>query len=90
MQRIHSQLGSQDKVPLMDLIDSGSHKSSLIGWFLATLELSRHHGAAVEQDEHGDIMIVRTANYADDLNVNEIDNYGAAEFAASNMPGRPR
>jgi segregation and condensation protein A len=90
MQRIHSRLGTDEKVQLMDLVEGGIHKSSLIGWFLATLELTRHHGAAVEQDSVGDIYVVRTANYSDDLNVNEVDNYGAEEFDAVNMPGRPR
>ena len=87
MQRIHEKLGDEERVVLTDLIDGGIHKSSLIGWFLATLELTRHHGAAVEQDEHGDIVVVRTKDYHDDLNVNEVDNYGAEEFEAVNMPG---
>ncbi len=90
MQRIHQRLGTSESFPLMDLIEGGVHKSSLIGWFLATLELTRHHGAEVVQNEHGDIYVVRSANYTDELNVNEIDNYSAEEFEASNMPGRPR
>ena len=90
MQRIHQRLGNSERFPLLDLIDGGIHKSSLIGWFLATLELTRHHGAVVEQDEHGDIYVVRSANYSSELNVNEVDNYGTEEFEASNMPGRPR
>ena len=90
MQRIHGRLGESERVQLVDLIEGGIHKSSLIGWFLATLELTRHHGAAVEQDEHGDIYVVRTANYSKVLDVNEIDNYDAGEFDAVNMPGRPR
>ena len=90
MQRIHGRLGISEKVQLVDLIEGGIHKSSLIGWFLATLELTRHHGAAVEQDENGDIYVVRTANYSKDLDVNEVDNYDVDEFDAVNMPGRPR
>ena len=54
MQRIHTRLHDVERLHLMDLVEGGIHKSSLIGWFLATLELTRHHGAAVEQDEHGD------------------------------------
>ncbi|MDG2224634.1 MAG: segregation/condensation protein A [Rubripirellula sp.] len=90
MQRIHNELGGHSKVQLMDLIQGGIHKSSLIGWFLATLELTRHHGAAVEQDSSGDIYVVRTANYSRDLDVNEVDNYGGEELKTANMPGRPR
>ncbi len=90
MQKIHERLKNSEVVPLLDLLGGGIHKSSLIGWFLATLELTRHHGAAVEQDVNGDIVIVRTANYTAELNVNEIDNYGGDELNAANMPGRPR
>jgi len=90
MQRIHHRLRDSQRLPLMDLIDGGIHKSSLIGWFLATLELTRHHGAAVEQDLHGDIYVVRTGGYSDDLNVNEVDNYGGEEMKAANMPSQGR
>ena len=35
----------------MDLVDPAEFTNRrVIGWFLATLELTRHHGAAVEQD----------------------------------------
>lgn len=90
MQRIHTKLRDTEKLSLVDMIEGGIHKSSVIGWFLATLELTRHHGAAVEQDSNGDIVVVRTPNYSADLSVNEVDNYGAEEFEAVNMPGRPR
>ena len=90
MQKIHKRLKAQPKIPLVDMVSGGVHKSSVIGWFLATLELTRHHGAAVEQDQNGDIVIVRTANYSDDLNVNEIDNYGGDELDAANAPSGPR
>ncbi len=90
MQRIHTRLADTDRFPLIDLIEGGIHKSSLIGWFLATLELTRHHGAVVEQNEHGDIFVVRPQNYSADLDVNEVDNYGTEEFDKVNMPGRPR
>lgn len=90
MQRIHTKLQDSDKLPLFDLVEGGIHKSALIGWFLATLELTRHHGAAVEEDEGGEIYVVRTGDYSSDLDVNEVDNYGAEDFDAANMPGRPR
>jgi len=90
MQQIHHRLNSKERLPFMDFVEGGVHKSSLIGWFLATLELTRHHGAAVEQDVHGDIFLVRTADYSETLDVNEVDNYATEELDASNMPGRPR
>ncbi len=91
MQRIHTHLNDKDRVAMLDLVETSTHKSSLIGWFLATLELSRHYGAAVEQDEHGDIFIARTPNYSSELDVDEVDSYDTSkEFKDSNMPGRPR
>lgn len=90
MQRIHSRLHDAERLHLMDLIEGRIHKSSLIGWFLATLELTRHHGAAVEQDDHGDIYVVRTVDYTDVLNVNEVENYDTSAFKAAKMPGQPR
>ncbi|KAA1258482.1 Segregation and condensation protein A [Rubripirellula obstinata] len=87
MKRIHTRLKIDEKVPLFDLVEGGLHKSAVIGWFLATLELTRHHGAAVEEGTAGDIYVVRTANYSNDLSVNEVDNYGTdEEFGAAGMP----
>ncbi len=90
MHRIHAKLGKSERLPLFDLVEGGLHKSAVIGWFLATLELTRHHGAAVEQSDNGDIFVVRTKDYSSRLDVNEVDNYGAEEFKAANMPGMPR
>lgn len=90
MQQIHERLRDDEKVPLLDLVHGGIHKSSLIGWFLATLELTRHHGAAVEQDDYGDIYVVRTTGYSEDLSVNEVDNYDSSGLDETNMPGPPR
>jgi len=90
MQRIHHQLASHQRIPLMDLVEGGIHKSALIGWFLATLELTRHHGAAVEEDAQGDIVIVKTGQYSEDLDVHQIDNYGDDGLIATNLPNQPR
>ncbi len=90
MQKIHQRLRESEMVQLVDLVNGSVHKSSLIGWFLATLELTRHHGAAVEQNSSGDIVIIRTANYSDQLNVNEIENLSDDDWNAADMPGRPR
>jgi len=90
MQRIHDLLKADARVGLVDLVSGGQHKSAFIGWFLATLELTRHHGAAVEQDEYGDIFVVRTQDYNANLDVNEVDNYGIDAIENSNMPIRMR
>lgn len=90
MQRIHARLAVGPRIALMDLVEAGVHKSAVIGWFLATLELTRHHGAAIEEDEFGEIMIVKTEGYSEELSVNEVDNYGADGIVATNLPSQPR
>ena len=90
MQRIHQRLADSGRLPLMDLLDVGVHKSAVIGWFLATLELSRHHGAAVEETEHGDIVIVKTNDYRESLEVAEVESYGNDVLTATNLPKQPR
>ncbi|MCA9136795.1 MAG: segregation/condensation protein A [Planctomycetales bacterium] len=90
MKKIHQRLAQRPRVPLLDLVEAGVHKSALIGWFLATLELTRHHGAAVEEDDSGDIVIVKTEFYSDSLSVNEVDNYGDNGIIATNLPNQPR
>ena len=90
MQKIHKELAAHPRVPLVDLVSAGQHKSAYIGWFLAMLELTRHHGAAVDQNDEGEIEVVRTERYSDNLNVNEVDNYGTDSIDNSNMPIRMR
>ncbi|TWT92296.1 segregation and condensation protein A [Neorhodopirellula pilleata] len=90
MQRIHQKLSEQPRVELVDLVRPGQHKSAYIGWFLAMLELTRHHGAAVTENENGDIEVVRTERYSAELNVNEVDNYASEAIEKSNMPIRMR
>jgi segregation and condensation protein A len=90
MQRIHHALADRERVELIDLVEPGQHKSAYIGWFLAMLELTRHHGAAVAENENGDIMVVRTESYQAELNVNEVDNYASGAINNSNMPIRMR
>ena len=90
MQRIHRRLADSGRLPLLDLLEGGVHKSAVIGWFLATLELSRHHGAAVEETEHGEIVIVKTEEYRESLDVAEVDSYGKGMLTSTNLPKQPR
>ncbi|MEM6471624.1 MAG: segregation/condensation protein A [Planctomycetota bacterium] len=90
MKRIHERLNVDERIPLLDLIDGGVHKSAVIGWFLATLELTRHHGAVIEEDEGGDIVILKSTEYRENLAVNEVDNYGDDGIIATNLPNQPR
>jgi segregation and condensation protein A len=59
IERIHTHLAARGRMAFRELFEPGQHKSALIGMFLAVLELVRHHGVRVEQDDSfGDIWIV--------------------------------
>ena len=90
MQKIHERLKHEPRVLLIDMIRPRVHKSALIGWFLAVLELTRHHGAVAEEDENGEIVVLRGQNYSSSLQVAEVDNYSAVGIRASNMPTQMR
>lgn len=77
MSRIHDRLKQTDRVAFGDLFEPGMHKSSLIGMFLAVLELIRHHGVRAEQPElHAEIWLL-ASEAADQLPLNpaQTDNY---------------
>jgi segregation and condensation protein A len=58
MQRIHGQLATEGRAALSRMFEPGMHKSSLLGVFLAILELVRHHSVRAEQPEaHGEIWL---------------------------------
>ncbi|MGL4941642.1 MAG: segregation and condensation protein A [Thermoguttaceae bacterium] len=50
MTNIYTQLKENGKLGLRDLFTAGQHKSTMIGIFLALLELVRHEYAMVQQD----------------------------------------
>ena len=49
MARIHREIKTHQRIELQSLFQPGQHKSALVGLFLATLELTRHHGVLAEQ-----------------------------------------
>src|SRR3972149_2509908 len=50
MARIHARLVKQRRLAFRDLFEPGMHKSTLIGIFLAVLELVRHRHVRVDQN----------------------------------------
>ena len=87
MQRIHLRLTNEETVLFNDLFEPGMHKTTLIGIFLAMLELTRHHGVKAEQDpQTGEIRIIKSANFRSQLQVHEVDNYDASKTGAVNLP----
>lgn len=60
VERILARLNGCGRLPFAALFQPGTHKSVLVGLFLAVLELVRHHGVVAEQPEpFGEIWLVR-------------------------------
>ncbi|MBL8890576.1 MAG: segregation/condensation protein A [Planctomycetaceae bacterium] len=85
--QIHKTLQDNGQIMFSEMFRPGMHKSSIVGVFLAVLELIRHHAViAVQEDVHGDIRLVRGETFTEDLDVTKIDTYGAAAPALAPTP----
>jgi segregation and condensation protein A len=74
--RIHERILASGQVAFSELFSAGMHKSSMIGIFLAILEMVRHHDAIAEQDGlNGEIWIRPGPGYQQELNLDGIDTY---------------
>ncbi len=90
MQRIHQQVCAAGRVELTNMFASGMHKSSLVAMFLATLELTRHHGLKTEQSQPGlPLYLVADKEFSRKLDVHEIGNL-SFEKIPTNLPVAPR
>lgn len=79
MSRIHADLLQRGRVVFSDLFDPSMHKSSLVGIFLAVLELVRHHHVRVEQNDlFGEIWLLPDLQSSEPLDLSEVDNYDHA------------
>ncbi len=86
MSRIHAKLKGQGRIAFGHMFKPGMHKSSLVSIFLAIMELIRHHGAKAEQDQlFSEIWI--SPGEAEELDLNNIDNYDTKPEAESEQPG---
>ena len=92
MSRIHERLLVEGRVAFSELFRGGMHKSTLVGMFLAVLELVRHHGIRAEQDSlHGEIWVLPGERTQATLDVSATDNYEHPPAAkpAEAAPERP-
>lgn len=91
MSVIHREIKTRKRVELQSLFQPGQHKSTLVGMFLATLELTRHHGVLAKQiGLDGPMWLSAGDDFPDKLNVAEIDNVRHEAVLQSNLPVRPR
>jgi segregation and condensation protein A len=76
MSRIHARLLEQGSLSFSGLFQPGMHRSTLVGIFLAVLELVRHHQVRVEQNDlFGEIWILPNLECTEPLDLSNVDNY---------------
>jgi len=79
MARIHERLLQYGRLSFHDLFESGMHKSTMVGLFLAVLELVRHHHVLVEQNElFGEVWILVNPENAGPLQLSDVEEYAGA------------
>ena len=80
MQRIHARLKRQGQLAFSELFDPSMHNSTLVGIFLAVLELVRHAQVRVEQNElFGEIWLLPRSDSSGPLDLSNVDNYDHAD-----------
>jgi segregation and condensation protein A len=76
MNRIHDRLAKAGHASFTDLFEPGMHKSSMVGIFLAILELVRHHQVRAEQaGDHGDLRIFASENFEASAPIADVSDY---------------
>lgn len=76
MHNIHRQLVTAGRVSLSDIFQAGMHKTTMLGVFLAILELVRHHSVRAEQPElYGEIWLAPDSQFRTDVSFGKVDEY---------------
>ena len=76
MERIYARLVKQGRLAFRDLFQPGMHRSTLIGIFLAVLELVGHHQVRLEQNTlFGEIWLAPAPGRAESLDLSNVDEY---------------
>jgi segregation and condensation protein A len=76
MSRTYNRLQEKGRLAFYDLFQAGMHKSTLVGIFLAVLELVRHEHALVEQNQlFGEIWLLARPGSSRPGDPLEVDNY---------------
>ena len=76
MGRIHARLLEQGRLSFNDLFDASMHRSTLVGIFLAILELVAHHQIRVEQNDlFGEIWVLPNLECTEALDLSNVDDY---------------
>jgi segregation and condensation protein A len=80
MARIHARLLRRGRLSFSGLFQPGMHRSTMVGIFLAVLELVNHHRVRVEQNDlFGEIWILPDLACSEPLDLSSVDNYDHSE-----------
>ncbi len=83
--RIQQRLAERGHVAFSELFVPGMHKSSLVGIFLAVLELVRHRQVVLDQNKlFGEIWLIPRPDRDETLDLSQIDSY---DHAGANPSG---
>jgi segregation and condensation protein A len=87
MQRILGRVVARGRLALSDLFSPGMHKSTLVGIFLAILELVRHRRIRIEQNDlFGEIWVLPGPDSAEPLDLSDVDEYRGASATVPSPP----
>ncbi len=76
MTRLHNQLRQRGQICFSALFEPGMHRSTIVGIFLAMLELVRHKRASIQQNElFGEIWLLPGPKCDQPLDHADIDTY---------------
>ncbi len=79
MTRIHARLMERGQLAFSELFEPGMHRSTLVGIFLAVLELVRGHRVRVEQNDlFGEVWLLLDRDCREPLDLASVDEYQAA------------
>jgi segregation and condensation protein A len=88
MSRIRERLVGQGHMSLGELFQPGMHKSTLVGLFLAILELVRHHSVQAEQQGmFGEIWLRPGPDVRAAIETADVDEYDAGEKSGQQAAG---
>jgi segregation and condensation protein A len=77
MERIRQRIEQRGQAAFGDLFEPGMHRSTLVGIFLAILELVRHRHVRVEQNElFGEIWLLPSDDAPEPIDLSNVDSYG--------------
>ncbi len=83
MERIRQRIVNQDRVAFSQMFEPGMHKSSLVGIFLAILELSRHHSVQTQQDDDGgEIWVVPGPEFDNSIDFSKLSDFDPSKGPA--------